>query len=84
VHLTKPVGLLPSFPQGEKERESRLFSSDDPPAVLPCSAHQILARFRRAERGMCRQGDVVELRQRMIRRQRFDVEDVEAGVADMA
>src|SRR5580704_8242222 len=56
----------------------------DPPAMLPRRSDQILARLGRAERRMGRQRDVRQFGQRMIRRQRLDVEDIEAGMADMA
>src|SRR5713226_7280340 len=54
------------------------------PAMFPCRPNQVLARFGCAERRMRRQRDVIELGQRMIRRQRLDVEDVEPGMPDMA
>ena len=59
-----------------------------PFAILRQCSHaaldQILARLRRAERRMRRQRHVGQFRQRMIRRQRLDVEDVEPGMADVA
>ena len=67
-----------------KVRTLRSLSLHDPSAVLPRRAHQILARLRCAERGVRRQRHVGKFRQRMIRRQRLDVEDVEAGMADLA
>ena len=52
--------------------------------MRPRRRYQVLAGFGRAERGMRRQRHVGKLCQRMIGRQRLGIEDVEAGVADMA
>src|SRR5882724_13387272 len=52
--------------------------------MLPRRVDQVLARFRRAEGRVRRERNVRQARQRMIFRQRLDVEDVEPGMADVA
>src|SRR5258705_13371134 len=56
----------------------------NPPAMRPCRGQQVLARFRRAKSRMRRQRHVGYPGQGMIHGQRLDIEDVEAGMADVA
>ncbi len=65
-------------------RNDGMLPLHNPAAMLPRRVDQVLTGFRGAEGGMRRQRDVRQFGQRVIRRQRLDVEDVEPGMADVA
>src|SRR5262245_7666483 len=78
-----PIGPIVTHRDGPSRRRSGAFL-DDRARDVDGAAHQ---RFRRLERAIGRMGgerDVLHPSQRMVRRKRLGVKNVEAGVADMA